>query len=89
MLPLSWTMTATGLVLSGSGWAGLWAEALVGFHLIPLPLLGAQFFIGLGLGAYDQRCRARRLAAPEGKAGGPAEHRAYREENLLPAHLTN
>ena len=90
MLRLSWNLTAAELVLSCTGWGGLWGEALFGLHLVPLYWLAAQFFIGLGLGAYGQRCKSRRRATPLARtAVVAAKVRAYREENFAPPHLTN
>jgi hypothetical protein len=89
MRPFPWNLTASGLLLTCLGWSGLWGEALLQSYPLPLALLAALFFLGLALGAYDQRRRSRRrqFSLQRNKCG-LANLRAYREEKFLPPRFT-
>ena len=55
----SWTLTRAGLILTVAAWSLLWGQALYGRAYLPQPLVAFFFFVGLALGAFDQRRRAR------------------------------
>jgi hypothetical protein len=56
--------TAVGLVLAVAGWSAMWAQALTQFHVLPPGGGAVLFFAGLGLGAVDQRRKARSTVPP-------------------------
>jgi len=59
-------MTTAGWLRAVLGWAGFWAEAVTNFAPLPPSLLAALFFLGLALGAYDQR---RQRSSPRRMSG--------------------
>src|SRR5579885_2673241 len=65
-----WTLTTGGLVLATSSWAAFWAQAVTGIVVLPPEIPAALFFLGVALGARDQR--RRRLLRLRLAAGGEA-----------------
>ena len=64
-------VTGVGWALAVFGWAGFWADAVLGPTFLALVVLTAVFFVGLGLGAYDQH-RQRRTSPQGDGSGSPA-----------------